>query len=76
MMRIDRHPGGQNGPKRPPEEGFEMRQKILPNKYPKSIIFGMPKPSKSIVRFFKVKVLEVPKNLKKTNKNEARKRAA
>ena len=70
MMRIDRHPGGQSGPKRHPEEGFEMRHKILPKRYPKSIIFGMPKPSKSVVRSFKIKVLEVPKKHEKMIKNE------
>jgi hypothetical protein len=35
----------------------------------------MPKLSKSIVRSFKIKVSKVTKNLKKTNKNEARKGA-
>ena len=62
--------GGQSGPKRPPEEGFEMLQKMLPKRCPKIVVFGMPKPSKSVVRSFKIKVLEVPKKPKKMIKNE------
>ena len=63
--------GGQSGPKRPPEEGFEMLQKMLPKRCPKIVVFGMPKPSKSAIRSFKFKVLGVPKKHEKMIENEA-----
>ena len=47
-----------------------MLQKMLPKRCPRFVVFGMPKPSKSAIRSFKIKVLEVPKNLKKMIKNE------
>ena len=53
------------------EKGFEMQQQILPKRYPKINVFGMPKPSKSIVRSFKIKVLGVPKKHEKIIQNEA-----
>ena len=63
--------GGQSGPKRPPEEGLEMLQKILPKRCPKSDVFGMPRPTKSNVRVSKIKVLGVPKKHEKMIENEA-----
>ena len=63
--------GGQSGPKRPPEEGFGMIQKILPKMCPKIVVFGMPKPSKSAIKSFKIKVLGVPKKHEKIIENEA-----
>ena len=68
--KITQNRHEQSGPKRPPEEGFEMLQKMLPKRCPKIDVFGMPKPPKSVIRSFKIKVLEVPKSLKKTIKNE------
>ena len=51
-------------------------RKFYQTNIPKVSFSGWQKTSKSIVRSFKIKVLEVPKNLMKTNKNEARKGAA
>ena len=63
--------GGQSGPKRLPEEGFEMLQKMLPKRCPNIDVFGMPKPPKSAIRSFKIKVLGVPKKHEKLIENEA-----
>ena len=45
MMRIDRHLGGAKWAKKPPEEGFEMIQKMLQKNVPNKYVFGMPKPT-------------------------------
>ena len=67
--------GGQSGPKRHPEEGFETLQKMLPKRCPTIDVFGMPKLSKSAIRYFKIKVLGVPKKHEQMIEHEAPKGA-
>ena len=50
-----------------------MLQKMLPNMCPKFVVFGMPKPSKRVIRSFKIKVLGVPKKHEKMIEHEAQK---
>ena len=58
-------------PKRPPEEGFEMLQKMLPKRCPTIDVFGMPKLPTIVIRSFKIKVLGVQNKHAKIIETEA-----